>query len=65
METKGNCQRRPNNNDVFNKHSQGPLVPSQGLQKYSEPYPVSCLIDTGNPTRWRSYLPDDQTVAMT
>ena len=29
-ETKGNCQRRLNNNVVI-KHSQGPLVLSQGL----------------------------------
>ena len=31
-ETKENSQRRPNNNNVVIKHSQGPLVPSQGLQ---------------------------------
>ena len=30
-ETKENSQRRPNNNNVVIKHSQGPLVPSQGL----------------------------------
>ena len=29
-ETKENSQRRPNNNDVVIKHSQGPLVLSQG-----------------------------------
>ena len=31
METKENSQRRLNNNDVVIKHSQGPLVLSQGL----------------------------------
>ena len=31
-ETKENSQRIPNNNNVVIKHSQGPLVPSQGLQ---------------------------------
>ena len=30
-ETKENSQRRPNNNNVVIKHSQGPLVLSQGL----------------------------------
>ena len=30
-ETKENSQRRPNHNDVVIKHSQGPLVLSQGL----------------------------------
>ena len=30
-ETKENSQRRLNNNDVVTKHSQGPLVLSQGL----------------------------------
>ena len=30
-ETKENSQRRQNNNDVVMKHSQGPLVLSQGL----------------------------------
>ena len=30
-ETKENSQRRPNNNNVVIKHSQGYLVPSQGL----------------------------------
>ena len=30
-ERKENSQRRPNNNNVVIKHSQGPLVPSQGL----------------------------------
>ena len=30
-ETKENSQRRPNNNNVVIKQSQGPLVPSQGL----------------------------------
>ena len=28
--TKENSQRRPNNNKVVIKYSQGPLVPSQG-----------------------------------
>ena len=32
-ETRGNSQRKPNNNNVLIKNSQGPLVP--------EPYPVS------------------------
>ena len=31
-ETKENSQRRPNNNTIVVKYSQGPLVPSQGLQ---------------------------------
>jgi len=31
-ETKENSQRRPNNNTIVIKYSQGPLVPSQGLQ---------------------------------
>ena len=31
-ETKENSQRRSNNNHVVIKHSQGPLVPSQGLK---------------------------------
>ena len=31
VKTKENCQRRPNNNNVLIKHSQGPLVPSQRL----------------------------------
>ena len=30
-ETKENSQRRPNNNNVVIRHSQAPLVPSQGL----------------------------------
>ena len=30
-ESKGNCQRRLNNNNVVIKHSQGPLILSQGL----------------------------------
>ena len=29
--TKENSQRRPNNNNAVIKHSQGPLVPFQGL----------------------------------
>ena len=29
-ETKENSQRRPNNNNVVIKQSQGPLAPSQG-----------------------------------
>ena len=32
VETKENSQRRPNNNSLVIKHSQGPLVPAQGLQ---------------------------------
>ena len=31
VETKENSQRRPNNNNVVIKHSQGPLALSQGL----------------------------------
>ena len=32
VETKENSQRRPSNNSLVIKHSQGPLVPPQGLQ---------------------------------
>ena len=44
---------------LVSKHGQGHSVPSQGLWKYSEPYPMSCLVDTETPTRGRSQLQDD------
>ena len=42
-----------NNNSLVTKQSQGSLFPPQGLQ-YSEPRPVSCLIDTETPTKWKN-----------
>ena len=46
------------------KHSQGPLVLSQGLQIIFEPYPVSLSYRYWNP-RWEKLLHDDQTVSTT
>ena len=51
-EAKENSQRRPNNNNVVIKYSQGPLVLSRSL--YAEPYPVNSLIDTESPNTRRS-----------
>ena len=42
---------RPNNNSLIIKQGQGLLVPPQGFRYYSEPYPLSCLVDTDNATR--------------
>ena len=46
VETKENSQRRLNNNDIAIWLSQGPLVFFKGFRSYSEPYRVSCLMDT-------------------
>ena len=56
VETKENSQRRLNNNNVVIKHSQGPLVLSQGLGIIFWVYPVSCLTDTKAPGGEVNYM---------
>ena len=48
-ETKENSQRRPNNNNLAIKQSQGLQFLLKSNKEYSEPYPLSCLVDTETP----------------
>ena len=48
VETKENNQSRLNNNNAVLKHGQGLLVFFKSYRWYSEPHPVSCLINSKN-----------------
>ena len=62
-ETKENSLRRPNNDNVVIKHSQGPSVPSQGLQLIFWAISWELSYRDWN-TKWRK-LHDDQTAPRT
>lgn len=53
VETKWKWSKETKHNNLVIKHSQGHLIPSQGLSRWFQPCPMSCLIETETPTKWK------------